>query len=277
MASAAVPNSATPRPGLPRTIGLLNLISGGLLLLCGLGLMNLLVTPLKNNPGFRIDSQSWEQGIETSRQQLLGELRSREAAASTDAEKAKIRAEREELEGEAGRNGNRIDTAQANKALRGLWVYLWVDVVTGPILNLLMVVAGIGLILLQGWARVLGLWVAVLKIVRLVALCVFATVFVLPNLTRVADDVLRTKVGRAAFAKSMEEQQAQQGNAGAGPQYTPEDVVQILKAFGLVSIVMFTCVGVIYPAIALVVLTRPGARSACASGGEESPWPEGSF
>src|SRR5205823_4367591 len=58
--------------------------------------------------------------------------------------------------------------------------YMVTDAASGLLLNLLMLVSGIGLLALKGWGRVLALWVAGLKIVRLVALYGYCALAVAP-------------------------------------------------------------------------------------------------
>lgn len=268
MAAAPPPKPEPARPGLPRTIGIFNLIFGGLLLLCGLGCLNLSVPGLLKNPNYRIDPKQVDQVTEQMRRQIITELRQKEASAPTEAEKARLRGERQQIEANPGSFAARIDIRQANRALKDLWRYVWAEVVSGPVLNLLLLISGIGLILLKNWARVLAVVVAALKLVRLVALCAFATVVVLPGLTRMADDMARTEVGKAVMTKSMEDQRARQGGAAPAQQMSAEDLVRVLKAFGMVYFLAVTCLGAIYPVIVLVVLTRPGARAACAADAE---------
>jgi hypothetical protein len=73
---------------------------------------------------------------------------------------------------------------------------------------------------------------------------------------------LETTLGKEVFRQAIEQQQARQGGA-VGPQPTPEVVSQYLQTFGYLYAVFFTVIGSIYPLIALVLLTRRGARAAC--------------
>src|SRR5215207_2211003 len=97
--------------------------------------------------------------------EMLAKLDPRGAAATNAAEKARLARERRDL---AARYDpgveRRLDLAAINRDLRWMSWYVWADVSTGPVLNLLMLASGFGLTQLKGWARRLAIWVAALKI-----------------------------------------------------------------------------------------------------------------
>jgi hypothetical protein len=104
-------------------------------------------------------------------------------------------------------------------------------------------------------ARRLGVWVAALKILRLVAVYGFALIFVIP--------VFSQKMGEMMEQMTAQMQQKAQQPGGA----PMPDMAQTLATFygiamssGALSMILF---GAIYPAIMLWVLTRPKVKLAC--------------
>lgn len=253
-----------PQPGLLKTIGILNILFGGVLLLCGLACLSV-ATPavVVGGTPLRLDPVTTQAFFDEIRNERIKDLRAREKAAGTVAERDRIQKERGAVEARRRRVGDEVDLPKVNADLVWLSRYLRLDVLTGPVLNLLMIVAGIGLVLRKNWARVLGLTTATLKIVRLVALTALLVGVVIPRVSNALDALLSTEMGRQIITHAIEQQQARPGGAPAGPQPSPQEVVRMLRGFGIVSAIFFVCIGAIYPAIALILLSRPGARAAC--------------
>src|SRR6202040_3864502 len=83
-----------------------------------------------------------------------------------------------------------------------LYWYLWADLATGPVLNLLMLASGVGLTQLRVWARKMALWVAVLKIVRILALTLIFTLVIVPQASRAIDSIAHTELGKVLIART---------------------------------------------------------------------------
>jgi hypothetical protein len=259
-----------PNPGMPKTIGILNIVFGGLLLLCGMGCVTPYLSSLSRSNGFEIDPQVLQRGLDKLRQDEIAELKKKEAAATNDAEKERLAEQRRKVEAKHTRIEDQLDFNKVNTSLRWVPRYLWAELLTGPLLNILMLISGIGLVLIKEWGRVLGIVIALLKIVRLIALAVLLSLFVIPALTSVGNDLIRTEAGKDFMAKAMEEQQARQGRP-AGPAPNFEELIPMVSIAGTIYAIVFTCLGAIYPVIALVILTRPGTRAACALSEDSGP------
>ncbi len=259
------PNSVEPKAGLPKTIGVLNILFGILLLICGFGCFGVSVPVLRAYPNFQIDPALTQATIDDLRRQVVDELRAKEEQAKQESEKTRLRAERQRIEEHRTKVAANVDFAKLNAGTRRLWRYLWAEVVSGPILNLFMFIAGIGLAGLKGWGRRLGIWVASLKIVRLAALAIFFCFFVIPPLHEGANELFsKTDILDIAMTKSREDRQ---GASPFGPQSAlqdPSEFVKFVKAMGYGSALLYACLGVIYPLVSVVVLTRPAAVAACA-------------
>jgi hypothetical protein len=255
-------NKPVPKPELPRTIGVLNLLFGGILLLCGMGCMWQSFMGLASGKSPHLDPKQTQDVVNEMKKSVIDELKQKEESAGNDAEKARLHEERVKLEAKKGRIEDQVDFVRVNEALVWIPRYLWLEVTSGPLLNFLMLISGIGLLQLKGWGRVLGVWVAALKIIRLVGLCILLTVVILPKLSSSLGDFVKTDAGEAVLAKAMEDQRAQPG--GGNPMPDPQELVNMINVMGYGAAIAVACFGSIYPLIALIVLTRQGARLACA-------------
>lgn len=254
--------AVSPQPGLLRTIGILNFIFGGLLFACGLNCLGWFGPMLATLQLIRLDPEEAQIHFDNFKRTMIATLRDREASA-TDAERTRIKKSRVELEALHPRIGDQLDLKKINRGLRWLTWYLWADVVTGPILNLLMLASGLGLMQLKCWARTMGLWVAAAKLVRLAALTIFLVAMVIPRMSKVADELMASDFGRVLITSALAQQGARQGGDVPVAQIDPKDLVPIMTGMSDIAAVLLLGFGAIYPALTLVVLSRPAARAAC--------------
>lgn len=254
-----------PQPGLPRTIGILNLLCGLVLLACGAGCLNLVVPFLSRNNPLQIEPAMTRDVLEQMRYQMVSDLVHQERSATSEVDRLRIRKARADLQSKSTDLTGKVDFAKINRDLPRLAHYLWADAVTGPLLNVAMVVAGVGLVLLKGWGRWLAIGVAALKIVRLIALNGYLALAVVPQMTDALNQVVRTDIGEEILKHAIEQQSAQRARAGAslGFQLSPADFVQVMRAFGYGYAATTLGLGLIYPVVSLIVLSRSGARLAC--------------
>ena len=264
------PLAPSPQPGLPRTIGYFNLFLGGFLLLCGAGCLSMLAPFLLRNNPLQLDPAETQLVVDEMRRQIVDDLKRGEASAPTIAEKDRLKKTRLELESKPADVAGQVDFPAINRNLPWLSRYLWADLLSGPILNGLLLASGVGLVRLKSWGRRLGIWVAVLKLVRLALLTTFLFALVIPSATKTFDSLARSDVGEALVKQAMEQQSARQGG-GPAARLTARDVAKVLSAMGYGSALMNLCLGAIYPAVCLVVLTREGARLACRASRTDSP------
>ena len=194
--------------------------------------------------------------------------------ARTDAERKRLNKQRLEVEAKHPRVKDEVDFPKANAelSLSQLKTYLWLDVLGGPVLNLLLVFSGVGLILRKNWARLLALAIAALKLVRLVALTALLVGSVIPHLSAALDSLMDTDMGRQVITRAIQRQQAQQGAPPGGPQPSPDEIAHALRGVSTGFAIFFACFGSVYPLVVLILLTRPGARAATV---RDESWPAG--
>jgi hypothetical protein len=255
--------AVSPQPGLLRTIGILNFIFGGLLFACGLNCLGRFGPMLATLQLIRLDPEEAQIHFDNFKRTMITTLRDREASATTVAERTRIKKSRVELEALHPRIGDQLDLKKINRGLHWLTWYLWADVVTGPILNLLMLASGLGLMQLKRWARTMGLRVAAAKLVRLAALTIFLVAMVIPRMSGVADELMASDFGRVLIISALAQQGARQGGDVPAAQIDPKDLVPLMRGMSDIAAVLMLGFGAIYPALTLVVLSRPAARAAC--------------
>jgi hypothetical protein len=238
-----------PNPGLAKTVGVLNIVFGALLMLCGicaganLGLQSAL------SPMMAAQREQMQQTMRAGQQAQLKKLQDEIDATDDEEEKAALQAKLKVLQAQpvpVMPDTSKWMTAPEMK------VYVLADAITGSVLNLLMLISGVGLVALKEWARRLALWVASLKILRLAALYGYFAVAVAPVVAQ-------------QFREMMEEMSKAQppGQKGFGP----DQLAQVTTTIGMVmtgTAIAMIVLGSIYPLVQLVLLTRPGVRAACA-------------
>ncbi len=265
-------DTAKPQPGLLKTIGILNIVFGGFLLLFGLGCLNVTAPALVGGVPLRVEPDALQVVFDELRNVQIKFLTDQEKAAASDAERTRLKKERLELEAKHLRVKDEIDFPRINNelSLSRLGSYLWLDMLGGPVLNLLFVFSGIGLILRKNWARLVALAIAALKLVRLVALTALLVGSVIPHLSAAFDSLLATETGRQVITRAIQRQQAQQGAPPGGPQPSPEEIAHAFRGVSTGFAIFFACFGSVYPLVVLILLTRPGARAASFDG---ESWP----
>ncbi len=242
-----------PRTSIPKTIGILNIVFGALLMLCSVCVGLNLAVQSSMGPALAGQQQQFQQMMEAERQKQLQDLKNREQAAKDEKEKADIQAQEKTLRAQPL---PKMPDMSKLAETEGLRTYGIADVVSGLILNVLMIVSGIGLVAYKEWGRKLGLWVALLKIVRLIAVYGFFLLVVVPGLTR-------------AFSSMFQEMADQMAKAAPPGQPAPKaaELAQVGTTVGIVYAafaVAMIVLGAIYPIIVLILLSRARVRAACA-------------
>ena len=257
------PSDEPIRSGPTRAIGVLSILFGGFLTLVGLGLLFVFVPFLRDNDPLQLDPVDTRFFIEEMRRSTLGQLQESEQAASSASAKAEIAKARATLQTKPGKIESVVDFNAVNRDLPWISRYLWVDLVSAPILSVFLGASGLGLIVCKGWGRRLAMGVAVLKIARLLALSVFLLAVVVPHAGRVFRAFAKSSDVQALILYGQGQVRAQ---GGVSAQINPDDFAEILIALGQGYALLSFFLGIIYPMIILIVLSRPAARAACSAG-----------
>jgi ABC-type multidrug transport system fused ATPase/permease subunit len=242
-----------PKTSIPTTIGILNIVVGSLLLLCVLcSSLNMMI----QGPMMGMQQQQFQQAMQAERQQMLLQLQEREKASNDEKEKAELRGKQKALEGQPLPKMPDFNKFTQDVQHQGFMI---VDLVTGSVLNVLMLVSGIALCCYKEWGRVTAIWVAVLKIVLLVALYTFFALVVVPVMVK----------GFNTMFQEMFEEMAKAAPPGRKmPTPPPGELAQLGMFMGIamtataVAMIIF---GSIYPIVVLILLTRPRVKAALAS------------
>ena len=191
--------ASPPRTSAHRLIGMLNVSFAGVMLLCGACgsvsmLMQVAMAPLSE--GYQ---RTMIEALKAQRQQehdkSIAELKEQEEATENEEEKAQLAAQRKTLEAQPPADVPIADMMAAYRDPK-LIGYLVADSITGLVLNALLLASGIGLLAARAWARKLAIWVAGLKIARLVLVYGFAIAFVIPTFSKQMGEVAEQMVGQ---------------------------------------------------------------------------------
>ena len=243
-----------PKPGIPKTLGLLNVIFGVLLVLLGLfGLLMMLVMPILFEQVAKTakENQAKQEAQDKAEQKVFDD---RVAAAKTDDEKKAIEQARAATPPKI--RINPFDLSATTDALKDPTIRA-VNIggtITGLILHITLIVAGVGLIRLAPWGRSLSLWWAGLQIVQVIALLVAALVYVLP---------LTQEMNRKNIEKVEAQLKAQGGGAASQVGASVNQMTKIMESLAVPITVASSSLGLIYPIIILIMLNQAAARAAC--------------
>lgn len=182
------------------------------------------------------------------RKDQLEELRQQAAAAKTAEEKSQIEVRLHALE--KSPQVTMPDMSKVTDMMKApaFQAYVWSDLISGLVLNVAMLISGIGLLRLKEWGRMMALWIFGLKIVRLCALTLLTIIIIIPITSRMASEMM------AGMAQS---------GAGAPPTAMFGDLARLQAALGSVQAVLGAAFGSIWPIVGIVLLTRRGTRAAC--------------
>ncbi len=250
----------TPRPGLLRAVGGFNLVIGFVLLLFGGAALYECGPFLKENHPFRLDPEFTQRVVIEMNRDLLNSLQTSARAARDEAEKKRLAAAIADVQAITKDDSGQFDSARVNASLPWVSRYMIGNLASGPPLNLLLMLAGLGLLARRNWARRLALGVAALKIGRLLVLAALLVFTVVPALRDTTAAFASTNFGRAFAAHALD---TVDRSAIRNVQIKPDELVSIIAAIGYGYAALALGFGAIWPAIVLIVLTRPGARAAC--------------
>jgi hypothetical protein len=232
-----------PNPGPVKTIGILNIVFACGLLLCVscYGIYTLMFAAM--NPAM----QAAQVQAMAERQERIDKLKE-ELANSNDATR------RAELQGQIDALENTPmqpmpDTTKMSGLSDPMVLGFYIaDAASGLILNLVMLIVGIGLVGVREWGRQGGTILSIVKIVRLVVLYGVGIAVIAPVQGGLIAD------GLVEMMKQMPNRQAVQPPAQQlGTAYT-----MMLTGYFVAIMIL----GAIYPAISAWVLTREGAKAA---------------
>lgn len=247
---AGSPYPVEPNSSLPKTLGVLNIVFACVLMLCGLCAGANVGMQAVMGPMMAAQREQLTQTLQAEHQAKLKKLQDDIDATDDEEEKSALQAK---LKKEQAMPVPTIPDTTKMVASPVMKTYMLADAVTGVLLNLLMLASGIGLLALKEWGRSLALWVAGLKIIRLVALYGYCALVVAPEwaqqVRRVFDEINKS---------------VPQG----GKTISPQEMNQMTTVMG--AMMTGTCIamivlGAIYPLVLLVALTRRRVKAAFAA------------
>ena len=257
--------------GFRAPFGMMNLVFGILLLLMGAGYLAIYIVMPTFQKQTVAKVQEQQEIQKRNREAKLADLKKQEAVAKAKEDAAKNKEETEKAQEERTTIVEERQTLErqvepdfsAMTDLMGwnvmsdirLAFYYFSEIILGMVLNVLMAIAGVGLLGLAEWGRRLAIGVAWLKVLRWVGMITVTLVFILPITVKKVDK---------AFTQLQNQANAKAGGGAAGIPMV--GMAQVTAIFGAVAVVFSAMVACIYPAISLWFLTRPPTRAACLQG-----------
>jgi hypothetical protein len=235
-----------PNVSAAKMVGTLNIVFAAVLLLFGIccGLQFAAQTTLVAIFGEQQREQIHAE-MKAQRDRVIQELKDQEKAATTQQEKTQLQAQRNRLEAQPVPKMPDFAKVYGTDDPRIAGGSL-VDIGTGILLNILMLIAGIGLVAVKEWGRKMGIWIAVLKILRLLTVYPYWILIGVPIVT-------------ARIRELIEETAAGQG----GPPQHIDQAIAVMGTVMTVGCLAMLVLGLIYPVAVLIALTRPSVKAAC--------------
>jgi hypothetical protein len=246
-----------PNPQIPRTFGIMNLCFGILMLLVGAGYLAMTIVAPYFQKQLVIQVEQQQSKSKAERDAKVTELKAKEEAAKTQEEKDTLKDERVAVESNVEPDLSAMNEVMGWNIFSDmrLAIYSFSEMISGMILNVVMAIAGVGLLGLAEWGRRLAVTVSWLKIVRWIAMIVVTLVLILP--------ITVQKVQK--MTDSIQTQVQAQAKSGGRP--APAMPMLNLSMFtsiaGAVAMIFTALIASIYPALSIWFLTRPPARAAC--------------
>jgi hypothetical protein len=241
-----------PNPQIPRTFGMLNIIFGILTLLFATYSVVAYFYAPKLQDAMAEGIKKQEATAKAEREAKIAELKRKEAAAKSEDEKETLEREREALEIRVEPDMTAMADMMNIYRDKRVKVFFYAEVVASVILNVLMIIAGIGLLRLTEWGRRLSIAVAWLKILRWLAITAVTMILIVP-LTLEKSKPMFDSIGAQVKAT---------GGARATP-FPVAALAQFTAIATAVSAVFSALFASIYPGFSIWFLTRARARAAC--------------
>ncbi len=240
-----------PKPGIPKTLGILNVIFGVILVLfgiCGLGLMVLAPKLVTMGDGFVKKAQA---DVEARNQAIVKQYDEQIAAEPDENKKKAIEAMKSAVIARQPKI-NPVDLSTATETLNDpkIMAVTYLTSIIGLILSSLLLASGIGLIRLKSWGGKLGMVWGVLTLLFL-------------GLTLVLQITIVVPANKPIVAKQIAKLEDQA--KGTPPNSAENTALKMTKIFaGLtVPLVVAQTAGYsIYPVVLLILLSTKGARAA---------------
>lgn len=245
----------------PRAIGIINIVLGLLMMLCGAyTVVNALMLPFMAKAMEGMQAQI-EADMQRQMQQAAQPAEDA-AAEGTKAPDGEPDSDEDAAEGQAGDGPAAGPTLQSPPPIPmmdmgkffqifedpALMAFTLIDGISGALLNLLLLISGVGLLGIKEWGRKLSLWLAGLKMVRLVLLYGVAIFVIAPLMGQAMGDMVDDM-----FAKMP---------PGGGQQPPPGTFATVYTTMITVTYVGMIVVGFVYPIITLLLLRRPRVLAA---------------
>jgi hypothetical protein len=242
-----------PKPGIPKTFGILNIIFGVVLMLAGFCLSGFtMVMPMALEMAEK-EQKTQQAKADADYKAKLKEIDDRLTAAKTDDEKKTIQVEKDTAVASPPPTPPDISAITGmykNPTIMGFTLGFYGS---GAIMNLFLLISGIGLVRLKPWGRSMAVGLASIQILRIVGLLAVYLVVVQPVY------IVEFNKMMTAFANDPQLKNAP-GNVGQSL-----EMAKAMTSMGGIFAVGGAIVAMIYPILTIILLSTKGAKAACQS------------
>jgi hypothetical protein len=242
-----------PKPGIPRTLGILNIIFGVICLLWG----GCQVTLVLVAPAVADVADKALKSVETKQKEehaaSVKAAEEREKTATDPAAKKEAADEKARLIASPPKSQQPISMKESFEAFTDptIKTYTLIQGGSEALANLLLVIAGIGLLRTAPWGLSMSLWLAGLQIVRVLVLAGVNWVYVYPESQKIAERQL---------AKLEIKANEPGGNPALASSLQWSRAAMKMGPYQMIGIVLAAST---YPIITLCLLNTAGAAAAC--------------
>ncbi len=236
----------------PRLFGTLNIVFGCLLLLCNVIQGGFYVAA----PVLKKAMETWQVQLnatfQTQAQARQADLKARVAGAKDPDEKARAQPDLDAYLAQPTPNVSTMTMGFQGIEDPRIRAYSLMEILTGIVLNILMIVSGAALLSCKSWGRKLAVALAGIVLARRAVLLCVAIALIIPIQVKAMEGQMQGAVAQI--------------QAAPGPAKAPALAFmspQAMSAMSTAGVVLYAIAAAVYPTIVLVMLTKARVKAAC--------------
>lgn len=255
------PGMVIPKPQTARIFGILNIIFAVVLIFFAYSSAFMLMFA----PAGAAVMKAWQKGmerqirLENTRQ--IQRLEKLVEAARTDVKRAQHQARLDQVKAQPVMNFASMSMGFEQLEDKSIRNYSLVEAGLGAVMNIVMLVAGFGLLQLKDWGRQISIWLSGVKLVWIFVALIYMVVVIFP---------LQARLTQKQLQDTMVMQTKGGGRAAVSP-VNPQQMSQFVMASSTASAVFGVLIAATYPVLSIWMLSRPPVRAACRSPKSDLP------
>ena len=241
-----------PKPGVPKTLGILNVVFGVLLILGGVCTIGSLVAAPMMMSFASNTVKKVEQDVDARNKAELAPIDGQIAAEKDEAKKKDLEDQRSQIIAKQAKAPNIGNMTQAMDTIKDptIMAVSYAGAITGTLLHIVLLISGIGLIRMKPIGRTLANAWGSLIIIQVLALTTANVILVVP-------------IQKQLVEKQVAELEKQaQGKPANSPEAMAVNLSKATASLTGPMAIAGPLTGLIYPIILLILVNTPGSRAA---------------